>query len=118
MERSSLSGDILDRAKRLVSSSTVGGPLKSVSRRWRDAYGLEGFGCCILEGERARPLATSAEARWECFEVRSPPPGTSRTFSLRPVVGSTVYSTAGSWETWYPSRMYYSVRLGSSHYIK
>jgi hypothetical protein len=31
--------------------------------------------------------------------------GTSRMFSMRPVVGSVVESWAGSWETWYPSMM-------------
>jgi len=31
--------------------------------------------------------------------------GTSRIFSTRPVVGSVVEDTAGSWETWYPSMM-------------
>jgi hypothetical protein len=29
--------------------------------------------------------------------------GTSRMFNKRPVVGSVVEETAGSWETWYPS---------------
>ena len=32
--------------------------------------------------------------------------GTSRMFKTRPVVGSVVESSAGSWETWYPSMMY------------
>jgi hypothetical protein len=31
--------------------------------------------------------------------------GTSRMFKARPVVGSVVEATAGSWETWYPSMM-------------
>jgi len=31
--------------------------------------------------------------------------GTSRMFNTRPVVGSVVEDTAGSWETWYPSMM-------------
>jgi len=31
--------------------------------------------------------------------------GTSRTFSSRPVVGSTVDSMLGLWATWYPSMM-------------
>jgi len=31
--------------------------------------------------------------------------GTSRMFNERPVVGSVVEETAGSWETWYPSMM-------------
>jgi hypothetical protein len=31
--------------------------------------------------------------------------GTSRMFRARPVVGSVVLETAGSWETWYPSMM-------------
>jgi hypothetical protein len=31
--------------------------------------------------------------------------GTSRMFNTRPVVGSVVEETAGSWETWYPSMM-------------
>jgi hypothetical protein len=31
--------------------------------------------------------------------------GTSRMFKTRPVVGSVVDDSAGSWETWYPSMM-------------
>lgn len=77
-------------ANRRVRSSTVGA--KSASRIWREAYGLEGLGWWMSEGDRARPLTTSLEPRRgrvvEGAELL--PPGTSRMFSLRPVVGSTV----------------------------
>ena len=98
------SSDMREPAKRRVRSSMVGA--KSASRIWRDAYGLDGFGWWILEGDGARPVTTSPEVRRElCLEADElddffEPPGTSRMLSLRPVVGSTVYSTAGSCDTW------------------
>jgi hypothetical protein len=64
---------------------------KSASRIWRDAYGLEGLGWWIFEGERARPVAISEPRRGRRAELLdSLPPGTSRMLSLRLVVGSTV----------------------------
>ena len=90
------SSDRRESAKRVVRSSMVGA--KSVSRSPRDAYGLDGLGWWILDGEGARPLTKSVEPRW-CLGAGWDdflPPGTSRMFNLRPVVGSTVYSTAGS----------------------
>lgn len=67
-----------------------------------------GFGETIFEGESARPLAMSADTRRECrFRDEAAggapeedfPAGTSKMFSLRPVVGSVVNSRAGSCET-------------------
>jgi hypothetical protein len=52
---------------------------------------------CSSTSEPARLLVSILE-----YEA---PLGTSRMLSLRPVVGSTVNSREGSWETWYPSMM-------------
>lgn len=50
---------------------------------------------CLLELE-----LELLDERLEDFSL-----GTSRMFNTRPVVGSMVEETAGSWETWYPSMM-------------
>jgi len=101
--------------KRDVNFSIVAGSYSVVTscRVW---FGLMGVGETILDGERARPLGISELALRECrlvllllvAEVREAgaaaepdvAPGTSRTFSFRPVVGSVVNSLAGSCETW------------------
>jgi hypothetical protein len=103
--------------KRDVSFAIVAGSY-SVVTIWRVWFGLMGVGEIILDGERARPLGISVLTRRECrlallllvAEVREEAagaaaepdfaPGISRTFSLRPVVGSVVNSLAGSCETW------------------
>lgn len=53
----------------------------------------------LLEEECLEELELLDE-RLEDFSL-----GTSRMFNTRPVVGSVVEETAGSWETWYPSMM-------------
>jgi len=97
--------------KRDVNFAIVAGSYSVVTicRVW---FGLMGVGETILDGERARPLGISELTRRECrlvlvAEVREAGaaepdvvPGTSRTFSFRPVVGSVVNSLAGSCETW------------------
>jgi len=96
--------------KRDVSFAIVAGSYSVVTicRVW---FGLMGVGETILDGERARPLGISELTLRECrlvlvAEVREAgaepdvTPGTSRTFSFRPVVGSVVNSLAGSCETW------------------
>lgn len=73
------------------------------SRSWREAYGFEGRGWTMREGETPRPMTMSWDDRgrawlWECREDWRDVLllGTSRMFSLRLVVGSTVNSAAGS----------------------
>lgn len=78
-------------------------------------WGRSGFGAIILDGESARPLGMEAalDRRWCrfaedddcCVDDAAAAadglvfPGMSRMFSLRPVVGSVVWSLAGSCET-------------------
>ena len=80
-------------------------------------FGLYGRGDLILLGEMERPLGMSTDMCRRCDLLErldgaaatagvAPDDGTSRMFSLRPVVGSTVCSFAGSCDTWYPSMMY------------
>ena len=63
----------------------------------------------ILEGEMPRPLGTSMDWReYELLEDREgaeveAPFGTSRMLSLRPVVGSVVDFSLGSWAGLKPS---------------
>jgi hypothetical protein len=87
------------------------------------------MGLLICEGEIPRPRGNSLEYRRELRLAGSAvledrleldfPAGTSRMLSLRPVVGSTTDSCAGSWETWYPSMMYFIlVSYKSQEYIK
>jgi len=98
--------------KRDVSLAIVAGSYSVVTicRVW---FGLMGVGETILDGERARPLGISELTLRDCRLVlvaevreagaaaeRDVAPGTSRTFSFRPVVGSVVNSLAGSCETW------------------
>lgn len=80
---------------------------------WRVWPGRLGFGATILEGEMERPLGmdweltrrcerSDAEDREDWWDVDEDFvfPGMSRMLSLRPVVGSVVWSLAGSCETW------------------
>jgi hypothetical protein len=90
------------------------------------AVGLIGFGDTIWETERGRPLGMSVdsdkardsrreeddeECLLECLLeeeddlLEDLSDGTSRMFSMRPVVDSVVEAWAGSWVTWYPSMM-------------
>lgn len=77
---------------------------------WRVWFGLTGVGATILDGESERPLGmdavltrralrAAASAADELLDVFVRP-GMSRMLSLRPVVGSVVWSLAGSCETW------------------
>jgi hypothetical protein len=102
-------------AKRPESSSSS----KSLSRMWRVALGDTGLGALICETDRGRPLGMSplADERLLVDEVDLRDDdlleeeeedlvlGTSRMFRARPVVGSTVESSLGLCETWYPSMM-------------
>lgn len=96
-------------AKRRLSSSRV---VLSycVLMTWRVWPGRWGLGATMRSGETPRPLGmladeTRREARSDLagaaaaagLEVR---PGMSMMLSLRPVVGSVVWSLAGSCETW------------------
>jgi hypothetical protein len=130
----SLSSSRVVSEKRLVRSATVtvSRVPYSVSRIALVAWGEIGFGDCIWETERGRPLGMSVEAarasrreeEEECLledlsdlleedlddlledlEDLLEEDGTSRMFKTRPVVGSVVDAWAGSWETWYPSMM-------------
>lgn len=72
--------------------------------------GRSGFGETICEGEMERPLGIEAalvrrlwrddDACWDDDDEDFVFPGMSRMLSLRPVVGSVVWSLAGSCETW------------------
>jgi hypothetical protein len=75
---------------------------------WRVSWGRWGLGATMRSGLRPRPLGTVAvETR---RDLRSAvvavdleadlAAGMSIMFSLRPVVGSVVWSLAGSCETW------------------
>jgi hypothetical protein len=106
----------------------------SVSRITLVACGETGFGDCICDMERGRPLGMSVlaarasrrEEEEECLledeellleedlddleeeddlDDLLEADGTSSIFKTRPVVGSVVEACAGSWETWYPSIM-------------
>jgi hypothetical protein len=124
--------------KRLVISATVAASRVpySVSRIALVACGEMGLGDWIWEMESGRPLGMSVlaarasrrEEEEECLLEEEEDlleedlddleeddlddllevDGTSRMFKTRPVVGSVVEAWAGSWETWYPSMMYYS----------
>jgi len=82
---------------------------------WRVWFGFTGVGAMILEGESARPFGMEEElvrrawreaaACWAeddtlAVELELVLPGMLRILSLRPVVGSVVWSLAGSCETW------------------
>lgn len=106
-------GDIVWRAKRVdrASSAAWSYCVLTTCRVW---CGRSGFGATILEGEIERPLGIEAvltrrscrfdDARedvcWDDDEDDFAFPGMSRMFNLRPVVGSVVWSLAGSCETW------------------
>lgn len=87
----------------------------------RVSCGFLGCGDFICEGESERPLGTPV-LEWRLWpeEVLVGGPGfvaplaggMSMMFSLRPEVGSTTESRAGSWDTWWPSMMY--CRFGQS----
>jgi hypothetical protein len=81
---------------------------------WRVWFGFTGVGAMILEGDSARPFGMDEElvrrawraaaAFWAALVVSMADgfvfPGMLRMLSLRPVVGSVVWSLAGSCETW------------------
>jgi hypothetical protein len=100
------------RAKREESASRVALSY-CVLITWRVWWGRSGFGAMIFEGESERPLGIEAvemrrswrlederEEEWVVEEEAGLRPGMSRMLSLRPVVGSVVWSLAGSWLTW------------------
>lgn len=115
-------GDMVCLEKRLLSWSSVALSY-CVLMTWRVWCGRSGFGAMIFDGESERPLGIDAVlARREsfledlCDELSCRRwdddaaealflPGMSRMLSLRPVVGSVVFSLAGSCDTWYPSMM-------------
>jgi len=87
---------------------------------WRVALSETGLGALIWEMDRGRPLAMSpvderllldeeVDLRDDDLEEEEEEEdlalGTSRMFRARPVVGSTVESSLGLCETWYPSMM-------------
>jgi len=84
-----------------------------VSTIWRVWFGFTGVGAMILEGESARPLGIDEELVRRAWRAAAccwaddtlavellDLPGILRMLSLRPVVGSVVWSLAGSCETW------------------
>jgi hypothetical protein len=112
--------DMVWRAKREESESRVDLSY-CVLITWRVWCGRLGRGAMIWEGLRERPLGMEAvlmRREWrdddddeeeECADEDEEEddeeddfdlPGMSRMFSLRPVVGSVVWSFAGSCETW------------------
>jgi hypothetical protein len=118
-------GDTDCRAKRLVSASMVAWSY-CVLMTWRVWCGRSGLGAMIFDGDRERPFGIDAtedvlirllwsrlDDRREDFSWRVDVeedeflvfPGISRMLSFRPVVGSVVWSRAGSCDTWYPSMM-------------
>jgi hypothetical protein len=106
-------GDIDCPAKRVESASRAALSY-CVWMTWRVWLGRSGLGETILEGESERPLGTEAvdaaltrrlceerdDVWWEDEDEDLVLPGMSRMLSLRPVVGSVVWSFAGSCETW------------------
>lgn len=106
-------GLIAWRAKRVESASRVALSycVWMTSRVW---YGRLGLGATILEGEMERPLGMDCELTRRCSRLVPEEreelwcddedlevlPGMSRMLSLRPVVGSVVWSLAGSCDTW------------------
>lgn len=111
-------------ARRYVSASTDLG----LNFSWamaRVSWGFLGWGDLICEGESERPLGTSVLVcrLWPedvfardagLLEAAPLGGGMSMILSLRPEVGSTTDSRAGSWDTWWPSMMYWDVvRVGS-----
>lgn len=117
-------GDTAVRANCEVSASSVALSycVLMTCRVW---WGRSGRGAMILEGDRERPFGIEAtdevlirrllsradewrddfSGREELVDEFLVLPGMSRMLSLRPVVGSVVWSRAGSWDTWYPSIM-------------
>lgn len=102
------------RAKRVDNASSVALSycVWITSRVW---YGRFGLGATILEGEMERPLGMDCELTRRCSRLVPEERedelcdvdedledllGMSRMLSLRPVVGSVVWSLAGSCETW------------------
>lgn len=78
---------------------------------WRVSWGRWGLGATMRSGDRPRPLGMDAVetrrdwlldlvAGWADAAGLDVRPGISMMFSLRPVVGSVVWSLAGSCETW------------------
>lgn len=100
------------RANLVVRASSVALSY-CVAMTWRVWCGRSGLGEMIFEGDRERPLGIEAvltrrESRFDlelddrsCDEDEDEDffPGMSRILSLRPVVGSVVWSLAGSCET-------------------
>lgn len=95
-----------EAAANLAASCSTVGPAKVSERRAALACGFWGFGDLIWDGLRERPFGTSETRRAAraalsvAAAAAGLPEGMSRTLSLRPVVGSTTESRAGSWETW------------------
>lgn len=101
-------GETVCRAKRDVNASMVAW-LYCVLITPRVWWGRSGLGETIFEGEIERPLGMEAvlmrrlwrdddEDWW--LDEDDFPLGMSRMLSLRPVVGSVVWSLAGSCDTW------------------
>lgn len=104
----SSSESLRDEAASLALKTSTVGFLKFSCAICRVAFGLPGVGEWILSVESGRPLGMLSEVRRECepeVELRFSASllgsgafagGMSKTFSLRPVVGSATDSRAGS----------------------
>jgi len=118
-ESSSSEIDVADEAGEIVCLAKRDDRASSVALSycvlitWRVSCGRFGLGAMIFEGESERPLGIDwvLMRRWSraveerddaCWDVDDDLafPGMSRMLSLRPVVGSVVWSLAGSWLTW------------------
>jgi len=119
-ESSSSEMEVVDEAGEMVWRANLEDSASSVLlsywvwMTWRVSWGRWGLGAAILEGESERPLGIEAadellmrrcarsdverEDVWWDVDVFAFP-GMSMMFSLRPVVGSVVWSLAGSCET-------------------
>lgn len=110
MEVADEAGEIVCLAKRVDSASRVALSY-CVWMTWRVCPGRSGFGATIFEGESERPFGIDAvltRRSWRFDDDREEDcwddedlffPGMSRMLSLRPVVGSVVWSLAGSCDT-------------------
>lgn len=96
-------------AENCADSVSMVGFLKFSFKICDVAFGFPGFGLWIFDGDSERPFATFDVLTRREFCLADLPDvlssvfvafGMSRTFSLRPVVGSVTDSLAGSWETW------------------
>jgi len=70
------------------------------SRREEEECLLEELECLLPEEDDFDDLLVEDEDLLDLLDFSD---GTSRIFSMRPVVGSVVEDTTGSCETWYPS---------------